>query len=292
MSSLLNSTSRVDPLGGNRGIADPGEDALARFNRTPLTRRLVTIARALAPIIGIIGFLAIWQLAIIVFDIPKFELSRPTDILRGLKNDPSFYIENGRTTLWEAFLGFVIALIAGLAGATLMAHSRFIERAVGPIAVILQVTPILAYAPAIVIWVGFGLKPIVIITSIVCFVPFLINGLTGLRSVDPNLLELARSVNASRREIFTRLRLPSALPHLFSAARIAVGLALIGAVLSEYFAGVSAGLGWSVKIALNRNLALQAWGSVYTLAVIGSTAVLLLGGIERVALRWHTSQRT
>ena len=126
-----------------------------------------------------------------------------------------------------------------------------------PLAVLIQVTPIIAYAPAIVVWLGFGLKPILVITSLVCFVPFLVNSVAGLRSVDPNLLELARSVDARKRVVFWRLRLPSALPFLFSAARIAVGLALIGAVLGEFFAGTPAGLGYAVKIAQARPIQLH-----------------------------------
>jgi NitT/TauT family transport system permease protein len=157
--------------------------------------------------------------------------------------------------------------------------------------VLAQVTPLIAYAPAFVIWMGFGLKPIVTMTAIVCGVPFLINGVTGLRSVDPNLLELARSVDASRWEVFVRLRLPSALPNIFTAARIAVGLALIGAVIGELFAGARSGLGWSVNVAKNHNLPLQLWGSVFTLATLGALAIILISGLERIVLHWHASQQ-
>ena len=176
--------------------------------------------------------------------------------------------------------------------ASILAHSRFLERLSIPIVVLAQVTPLIAYAPAIVIWFGFGLKPIVIMTAFVCGVPFLLNGVTGLRSVDPNLLELARSVDASWWEIYLRLRLPSALPNVFVAARVAVGLALLGAVLGEFFAGVSSGLGYAVKVAQNRNLPLQLWASVYVLAAIGAAAIVLISGLERVVLHWHASQRS
>jgi NitT/TauT family transport system permease protein len=175
----------------------------------------------------------------------------------------------------------------------LMAHSPFIERASLPLAVLIQVTPIIAYAPAIVIWFGFGLKSILVITSLVCFVPFLVNSVAGLRSVDPNLLELARSVDARRRVIFWRLRVPSSLPFLFSAARIAVGLALIGAVLGEFFAGSTEGLGYAIKTAQARPIQLidQLWGSIFVLGLMGGVATLLIGAIERVVLHWHSSQR-
>jgi NitT/TauT family transport system permease protein len=160
-----------------------------------------------------------------------------------------------------------------------------------PLVVLAQVTPLIAYAPAFVIWMGFGLKPIVTMTAIVCGVPFLVNGVTGLRSVDPNLIELARSVDASKWEVFVRLRLPSALPNIFTAARIAVGLALIGAVIGEFFSGSRSGLGYSVKLAQNHSLPLQLWGSVYVLATLGALAIILISGLERIVLHWHASQR-
>jgi NitT/TauT family transport system permease protein len=245
---------------------------------------------AIAPVVGVLGSLGLWQLWVKVRGIERFILPAPWDVVDHIGSDPWFYVRNGRTTLWEAFLGFTIAFAIAMIIATAMAHSRFIERAVMPLAVLIQVTPIVAYAPAAVIWLNFGLKPILFVTSLVCFVPFLLNGVSGLRSVDPNLLELARSVNATRREIFFRLRVPSALPFLFSAARIAVGLALIGAVLGEFFGGSTGGLGYALKVAQNRNLVLQLWGCIFTLALLGSVATLLISAIERRSLRWHSSQ--
>lgn len=250
-----------------------------------------SVALAIAPAVGVVGFLVVWQAMVRLLDIPRYELPAPWDILRHLASDPGFYWTNGRRTAWEAFLGFSLALVIGVCVGAVMAHSRFVDRALQPLAVLIQVTPVIAYAPAIVIWVHFGLKPILILTALVCVVPFLLNAVTGLRSVDPTTLELARSVDASRREVFWRLRVPSALPFLFTAARISVGLALIGAVLGEFFGGVSKGLGYSVKTAQNRNLPLQLWGSVFVLAFIGSLAIVLIGSLERVLLRWHSSQR-
>ena len=243
-----------------------------------------------APIAGVLAFLAVWQLVVIVFGIKEFELPRPTAVFGHIFGDLGFYARNARTTLWEASLGFVLALVLAMSAAIVMAHSRFLEHAALPLVVLVQVTPIIAYAPAVVIWLGFGLKPILLITTLVCFVPFLVNAVTGLRSVDPATLELMRSVRASRREVFFVLRVPHALPYLFSAARIAVGLALIGAVLGEFFAGVTGGLGYAVKVAQNHSLVLQLWGSIFVLGFLGALAVLALSGTERVLLRWHHSQ--
>ncbi|MCU1397913.1 MAG: putative transporter permease protein, partial [Acidimicrobiales bacterium] len=168
--------------------------------------RLTKTMRLLAPLIGLAVFFLVWQFGVAIFDIKKFVLPRPSDILSTINGNTSFYLRNARTTLWEAFLGAFIAFVIAMVVATVMAHSRFIERAVTPLALLVQVTPIVAYAPAIVVWQGFGLHSIVVVTSLVCFVPFLVNGVTGLRSVDPALIELARSVAASRREVFLRLR--------------------------------------------------------------------------------------
>ena len=250
------------------------------------------VAVAAAPLLGISLFLLGWQAYIKIFDVPQYELPSPSDILSHLFSDLSFYWDNARITLWEAFLGFTVAFVVAMLLASILAHSRFLERLSTPIVVLAQVTPLIAYAPAIVIKFGFGLKPIVIMTAIVCGVPFLLNAVTGLRSVDPNLLELARSVDANWWEIYVRLRLPSALPNLFVAARVAVGLALLGAVLGEFFAGVNAGLGYAVKVAQNRNLPLQLWASVYVLAALGAAAIVLISVLERLVLHWHASQRS
>jgi NitT/TauT family transport system permease protein len=245
-----------------------------------------------APVIGVLAFGLIWQGYVTLFHVKKFVLPAPSTVIRHIAGDPGFYVRNARTTLWEALCGFVVALVVSLLPATLMAASRFVERAILPLVVLLQVTPIIAYAPAVVIWRGFGFQPVLIITALVCIPVFLINAVTGLRAVDPAALELLQSVDARRREVFWRLRLPSALPFLFSAARIAVGLALIGAVIGEFFAGTTRGLGWSVKVAQSRSLTDQLWGSILVLALVGSIAMVLIGVLERVLVRWHSSQTT
>jgi len=244
-----------------------------------------------APLAGILIFLAVWEVGIDIFDVEKFILASPTDIVGHINSDKSFYFDNARTTIWEAFLGFALAFVLGMISATAMAQWRFLERAALPLVVLVQVTPIIAYAPAIAIWLRLGFRPILVITTVVCFVPFLINGITGLRSVDPNLLEIARSVDARWTEVFFSLRLPSALPSIFSAARIAVGLSLIGALLGEFFAGVNEGLGYAIKVAQAHNLILQLWGSIFVLAFLGAMSTLLITTAERFVLHWHSSQR-
>lgn len=253
-------------------------------------------ALALAPVAGIAGFLLLWQLAVALFDIERFVLPSPSTVFGELFDRPGFFFHHAWITLWWASLGFAVALVAALLIATLMVHSPFIDRSMQPLAVLIQVTPIIAYAPALAIWLRTlqdgGRRMMLVVTAVVCFVPFLVNAAAGLRSIDPATHELLRIVDASRREVFFKLRLPYALPYLFSAARIGVGLALVGAVLGDWFALRTSGLG-AVLRESQRGVQLtpQMWAAVFLLAAIGGTAVLAVGALERLTLRWHSSQR-
>jgi NitT/TauT family transport system permease protein len=245
---------------------------------------------AVAPIVGLVVFFGCWELLVDAFDVKAFVIQRPSRIVRTIIDEGPLFRRNAWVTGREALLGFTIALVVAVVVATPMALSRFFERAVQPVAVLIQVTPIIAYAPAIVIWARPGMRSILVIIVLVCIVPFLFNAVTGLRSVDPATLELLQSVDATRREIFMRLRLRNALPYLFSAARIAVGLALIGAVLGEWFALVDlrrGGLGALIRSASNQNNAPELWGAVFVLAFMGGLAVWALTVLERIVLHWH-----
>lgn len=251
------------------------------------------VGRIVPPVVGVVGFLALWQLAVAVFSIKRFELPPPSDVLRELAHHPGYYATNGRTTLWEALLGFALALGAALVVGTVMAHVRVVEQALVPLVVLIQVTPLIAYAPAVSLWLNGGLRTIVVLTATVCSVPFVVGTVAGLRAADPDALDLLHSVDASRWETFVRLRLPSALPSLFTAAKVAVGLALVGAVLGEFFALTDRGLGVVIKRSQNNftyNVD-RVWGAIFTLSICGSVAVLLVGLAERTLLSWHASQQ-
>lgn len=271
----------------------PGDEADTAAAPAPdPARRRPAMWLALAPIVGVILPLLAWQAYVKVADVRQLVLPAPWDVLQGIVDDPGFYLRHARPTLWEALVGFLLGGLVGVLAAIVLAHSRWLERAAGPWVVLLQVTPLIAYAPAIVIWRGFGFQSVVTITAICCFVPFLVNAVVGLRSVDPGLLELSRSVNAGRLEVLLHLRLPASLPNLFSAARIGVGMALMGAVLGEFFGGVSKGLGYAIKAGQQRGLTLTLWGAVFVLALLGSLAISLVTLLERTVLHWHASQRS
>ena len=230
----------------------------------------------------------VWELWTRVRDVPEYIVPAPSRVLLRLFDDLGFFAAEGAFTLGEALAGFTLGAAVALVGATLMAHSRFIERSLFPLAILVKVTPIVAVAPLFVIWFGFGPVPKILIASLITFFPVLVNGVTGFRSVDRGALEFLRSLRASRREIFLALRVPSATPYLFAAFRVAVPLSVIGAVVGEWFSA-DRGLG-SVIIVAHSNLDMPTlFAAILVLAFIGIALTVLVSVIERKLLFWHES---
>jgi NitT/TauT family transport system permease protein len=211
-------------------------------------------------------------------------------IFDALTSRPGFYARNARTTLQEALVGAVVGMGVAFALAVVMTYVRIVERAILPLAVILNVTPIIAVAPALVVAFGFGLTPKYIITAVLVFFPFLINSLIGLRSADPQALDVMKTLNASRTEILWRLRLPSSLPFLCAGARICVPLSVIGAVVAEFVAaGQANGLGTLIVTAASLSDLQTIYASVVVLAIIGIALFVLVVLVQRRLLAWHGS---
>lgn len=254
------------------------------------SHRLRSFLLTVAPVVGLVSVFVGWEAYVRIMDLRPLTLPRPSDIFLHVLDNPGFYWENGLVTFQEAAIGFVLAFLAAVVVASVMAHSRFMERAGLPVIVLIQSTPIAVLVPVFLLWFGFSPWPKILTAALFAWVPFVANALTGLRAIDPDTHELLRSTNASSWEIFWRLRVPHALPYLFSAGRICIGLALVGAVIGEFF-NSSEGLGNAARVgqsqpALNQ----QLWGSVFVLAFVGVVAVLILATIERRVLRWHPSQ--
>jgi NitT/TauT family transport system permease protein len=188
----------------------------------------------------------------------------------------------------HSLAGFSLGTAVAISGATLMAQSRFLERSLFPLAVLVKVIPIVAVAPLFVIWFGFGSPPIVTTAALITFFPVLVNTLTGLKSVNPGALDFFRSVDASSKEIFLKLRAPSSLPYLFAAFRIAIPLSVIGAVVGELFGG-DIGLGSVIFVAHHNLDTPTTFSAILVLAVMGISLTILPSYIERRVLFWHDS---
>src|SRR5215471_5140864 len=242
-------------------------------------------------LLGVI-MLALWEAAVRAYDVPPFILPAPSAIWAALIDNFQSLMASLWATLRVTLEAFATAVIAGVALAILFAQSKAIEAALYPYAVILQVTPVVAIAPLILIWVGFERieLALVIIAFIVAFFPILSNTTLGLRSSDHNLIDLMRLYGASRWQILRRVQLPSALPLLLGAMKISGGLALIGAVVAEFVAGsgTATGLAWTITLATRELHIATAFAALALLSLLGIAIFFALTALEWALLhRWH-----
>ncbi len=213
-------------------------------------------------------------------------------IAESIANDPSAYWNNLLVTLKEVAVGGGAAIVLGYLLAVLMCEFKILERALMPVVMVIMVTPVIAIAPALVVAFGFGMLPKYIVTIIVAIFPILINSLAGLRAVDPGTLDVLRVVNASRWEIFWRLRFPGSMPYFFAGLRIAIPFAIIGAAVAEFVAaGEAAGLGAMVSIAASQANLEVTWAGISMFCALGLLLVAALALLRRRVLWWDNHGR-
>jgi NitT/TauT family transport system permease protein len=251
-------------------------------------------ARAVIPILVGLAFVIGWEALVAAYRIPRIVLPAPSAIVQALIDDFPSLMGSLWTTLRITLLAFGLAVVTGVALAVLFSQSRIVEMALYPYAVILQVTPVVAIAPLIVIWVGFERinLALLILAWIVAFFPILSNTTLGLRSADHNLIDLFRLYGASNWQILWRLKFPSALPYLLNGMKTSGGLALIGTVVAEYGAGsgTATGLAWRIVEAGNRLQIARMFAALALLAALGVLIFYGLAMLEYLMLRnWHES---
>ena len=267
--------------------------AMAEVARPLSLARLLRLARRAAgdllpPVSALLIAASVWEAWVRLRDVPEYLVPAPSAVVARMAEDPAFFTREGLVTLQGALAGFALGSAVAIALAVLMAHSRFLEKSIFPLAILVKVTPIVAIAPLLAIWFGFGLVPKVFIAGLIAFFPVMVNGLVGFRSVNAGALELLQSLAASPLEVFLKLRLPSSLPYLFAAFKVSIPLSVIGAVVAEWFSG-DRGLGRVIQVA-NNNLDLDtAFGAVFSLAILGIGLYLLTAALERRLLFWHES---
>lgn len=250
--------------------------------------------RILIPALFGVAVLALWEALVRAYDVPAFVLPAPSAIWVAFVANFSALMAAMWTTLSVTLAAFVLAVAGGVALAILFSQSRIVETALYPYAVILQVTPVVAIAPIVTIWIGYdNIDAVLLVLAwLVAFFPILANTTLGLRSADHDLIDLFRLYGASRRQILVRLQLPTALPHLLSAMKVSGGLALIGAVVAEFAAGsgTATGLAWLLTLA-TRNLHIAtAFAALALLSVLGIAIFFALSALEWALLhKWHES---
>jgi NitT/TauT family transport system permease protein len=251
------------------------------------------LVKILAPLVVGLLFLAAWEAVVRIEDIPRYILPGPLLIAETLWTDGASLSSSLLVTLRITFAALAAAIVIGSAIALLFARSRVLEISLFPYAVILQVTPIVAIAPLIIIWVKDTFLSLLLCAWIVAFFPIVSNTTLGLNSADRNLVELFRLYGASSWQILWRLRLPSALPYFLAGLRISGGLALIGAVVAEFVAGTGGAETGLAFRGLESGYRLQIPRMFAALVLLSVTGVAIYGVLSLVSWlllrRWHES---
>ena len=246
--------------------------------------------RSWHPVVFVIAVLVVWWLVTAMKWVKPFIIPSPGDTWAAFANNAAYLAQHTWVTTYETLVGFVIAVVVGLFVAVIMVYSRGLEQTLYPVILFAQVIPKIAIAPLFIVWLGFGMEPKILVAVLMAFFPVVISGLAGLRSVDPELLQLTSTMGASRWRTFTKVRLPAALPELLSGLKVAATLAVTGAVVGE-FVGANEGLGYVI---------LQANGNLDTAMLFAALIIMSLMGVllfaiiqiaEKFLIPWHASKR-
>jgi NitT/TauT family transport system permease protein/putative hydroxymethylpyrimidine transport system permease protein len=253
------------------------------------------VAPWLLPLGVVVALLGLWELAAQwdwiadALKIKPFLIPAPSEIAQSLWDDRALLAEDAWVTAQEVLLGFALALVVGFGFAIALHLSDTLRRAFYPLLVASQTVPVIAIAPILVVWLGFGIGPKLAIIALVCFFPITVNTLDGLRSVDPELPRMMRTLDARRSQILRRVEIPSALPFLLSGAKIAAVISVIGAVFGEW-SGADQGLGHLILIAQGQLQTARVFAAV---VVLSTLALILFGGLALIERRlaWWEPRR-
>ena len=243
------------------------------------------------PMGGIIGLIVCWQLVIVLFSIPEFIL--PTPYVTGISflSKLGLLFPHALATIYETCVGLGLAIIFSVIFSVILVWFKLVEKTVMPIMVFLQTTPKIAVAPLFLVWFGVGYTPKVIISFWLAYFPIVINMITGLRDIQPEMIDLASSMSASKLQTFVKIRLPNSLPYFFSGLKLGGIVALLGAVVGEYV-GADKGLGYLIMWANSSYDIKLLFSVVIALVLLGKVIYSIVTWIEKYAISWHVIARS
>jgi ABC-type nitrate/sulfonate/bicarbonate transport system permease component len=235
--------------------------------------------------------LGAWQLGITATHVPLWLLPTPTQIVKALWETRQLIWTHTLTTVVETSVGFALAVVFSLITAGVMVLSPWIKRLLYPFLIISQTVPLIAVAPLLILWLGYGLLPKIMIVIIVCYFPITISLIEGLELSDPDFLNLLRSMGASRWQMFYIVRWPHALPSLFAGLKIAATYSVMGAVIGEWL-GSSSGLGVYLTRSSHSFMTDRVFAAIFTITVLSFLYYALISILARLALPWvHSKNR-
>jgi NitT/TauT family transport system permease protein len=241
------------------------------------------------PLATMIGLVVVWELAVTAFKVPEYILVAPSAFLARTWESRALLWDNAFVTGTEILVGFFAATIFSIPLALVIASSRFVERAFYPLIVFFQLIPKIAIAPLFIVWFGFDLFPKVLMTFLLCFFPTLVASMTGFKSLDPRILYITRSMGAGRLQTFRFVRLPSALPYIFSGLRVSIVFAATGALVGE-FVGANSGLGYLLLRATSYLDTSLIFACLVVLSVMGLVFSYAVTAVENLVMPWQKKE--
>jgi len=242
------------------------------------------------PFLFLIFIVVAWDLTIRLFRIPAYQIPAPADVVAVLWTDWPELLRQAWPTTYATICGFLLSALFGIPVAMLIAGSKTVESYVYPLLVFSQSVPKIAIAPLFVVWFGFGIIPKVISAFLLGFFPVVVSAVQGFKSVDPDMVDLARAMQGSRFHVFRAVNLPHAMPAIFSGLKVSVTLAVVGAVVGE-FVGSNSGIGYVLQRSIGTFDLPTMFAALVILALLGVVLFWIVDRIERFVIPWHVSQR-
>ena len=232
----------------------------------------------------------LWEAFTRLFKVPVFMLPPPSAVLAAMRETPGIFIYHATYTLESTLIGFALAVVLGVVLAVAIVQSRIVERTLYTVLVSLNSVPKVAVAPLFILWLGTGIEPKIAIAAMIAIFAIVIDMVHGLKSVEPDMLDLGRALRGSRLKVLVKIQFPHALPSLFSGMKVGISLALIGAIVGEFVAA-KRGLGYLILLSQGQFDTTTMFGAIVILALLGIVLFYLVDGLERLALPWHASRR-
>jgi NitT/TauT family transport system permease protein len=246
--------------------------------------------RKLTPLAGIVTFLVAWQLVVVIFHMPPYLLPGPAAVANAFVDRLPDLLAHGWVTVYEMIAGYALAVGIAIPLAIAITSSRKFNDFVMPTMLFFQIVPKVAIAPLFLVWFGVGATPKVLVAFLISFFPIVIDAAVGLRSMSAEMGDLARSMGATRWQVFAQFRLPTSLPYLFSGLKVAATLAIAGTVVGE-FVGADKGLGYLLLVTNSNMETSLMFATIVALTIIGLVFYYLVERLEAILIPWHVTHR-
>jgi NitT/TauT family transport system permease protein len=246
--------------------------------------------RTLMVILVIVGFFGVWEVCCDIFHVPTYFLPPPSAIFSEFMTAPDWYFQQCFYTLLTTMMGFGAAFLVGLLAAIGITYSKILENTLYTLLVSLNSVPKIALAPLFIIWLGTGVNSKVAVSFLIALFSIVIDTVLGLRSADPDALDLLKTMHGSPMQALYKIRIPTALPHMFAGMKISISLALVGAIAGEFVASQE-GLGWVILSAQGMFQTTRVFAAIILLGIMGTILFFLVDIAERLVCPWHVSHR-